>query len=356
MNNSTRIVEINELKESMVVAKDVEQDGHVLLKKDMPVTNVIIQKLRKTLFFGTIEIYDNDGQTDYLAEAKKIEVYKKVEEEFNEISIRLQRTFRIVNSSSNSKSAVGELKEFSERIKNEMKPSSVIIRNIVLKGSGTDTIYRHGVNVAALSALIGEWVGVPNNQINKLIYSAMLHDFGKVKVDKKILNKVEPLTNTEYDAIKKHPQIGYKMLKNVEYLDKSILYGVLMHHERENGSGYPLGIKANEIHKFAKIIAIADVFDAINSNRGYKKKKAPFEALQIVKSESLGNLNYEYCKIFIEHIVNYYLGEKARLSNKKVCKIIQMNVNNLDRPLVLIDDEFIDLTKEKDLYVEELVM
>lgn len=98
------------------------------------------------------------------------------------------------------------------------------------------------------------------------------------------------------------------------------------------------------------------MFDAINSNRGYKKKKPPFEALQIVKNESLGRLDYEYCKIFLQHISDYYLGEEVILNNGKKCKIIQMNINDLEKPLILINDEFIDLSKETNLYIEELVL
>lgn len=129
-----------------------------------------------------------------------------------------------------------------------------------------------------------------------------------------------------------------------------------MHHEREDGSGYPLGLKGDKIHSFGKIIAIADVFDAINSNRGYKRKKAPFEALQIVKNESLGKLNYEYVKVFLEHIVNYYLGEEVLLNNGERCKIIQMNINNLEKPLVLKNGEFIDLDKQKEYYIKEMLL
>ena len=129
-----------------------------------------------------------------------------------------------------------------------------------------------------------------------------------------------------------------------------------MHHEREDGSGYPLGLKGDAIHDFGKIIAIADVFDAINSNRGYKRKKAPFEALQIVKNESLGKLDYEYVKVFLEHVVNYYLGEEVILNTNEKCKIIQMNTNDLEKPLVLKDGEFIDLEKQKELYIKELLL
>ena len=116
-----------------------------------------------------------------------------------------------------------------------------------------------------------------------------------------------------------------------------------MHHEREDGSGYPLGITGEKIHYFAKIIAIADEFDVMNSDEAYKNKRGPFEILEIIKEKSLGKLDYEYSKIFLEHIVNYYMGEDVILNTDEKSKILQMNVNNLARPLVLKDGEFIDL-------------
>ena len=354
MNESTRLIEFNELRPGMIVAKDIVQNGRILLRKGYSVTNTEIQKLKKTLFLEKIIIYDDNIEEENRINKKKKEEYTHVEEEFSEMTVRLQRTFRLLNS--DSKSILNELKEFSSRIQAELKPSSMVIKNIVLQGSGTDTIYRHGVNVAALSALIGKWVGIEQNEMNNLIYSAILHDFGKVKIDKEVLNKSTSLTTAEFNKIKTHSNIGYKLLKDVPFLDKSVLYGVLMHHEREDGSGYPLGLKGEAIHTFAKIIAIADVFDAINSNRGYKKKKPPFEALQIVKNESLGRLDYEYSKIFIEHISNYYLGEEVMLNNKQKCKIIQMNTNDIEKPLILVDEEFVDLSKQSELYIEELVL
>ena len=129
-----------------------------------------------------------------------------------------------------------------------------------------------------------------------------------------------------------------------------------MHHERLDGSGYPLGLKDNQIHQFARIIAIADVFDAINSDRLYKKSRGPFEALEIIKKESLGRLDYEYCNVFINHVINYYMGENVLLNNGKTCKIVQIDANDLTRPLLLDDSGFIDLKKSKDLYIEKLVL
>lgn len=236
------------------------------------------------------------------------------------------------------------------------KFQDLVVKNIVLNGSGSDVIYRHGVNVASLCILLGIWLGMSEAQIKLLAYSAMLHDCGKTKIDAEVLNKPRKLTNNEFKMVKKHAVLGYDMVKKLQYIDKSVSYGVLMHHERLDGSGYPLGIREDKIHPFAKIIAIADVFDAINSDREYKNKKAPFEALRIVQEESLGKLDYEYVQVFLKHIMNYYLGEEVVLNNGDRCRILQMNINDIQRPLLIKDGEFVDLTKHKDLYIEEMLL
>ena len=347
-------VSFNQLQEGMVVAKSVDQNGMILLKKDILITNEMIKKLQKLFFVGNVEVYTKSTEKKKTsADIEKEEQHKKIDQEFKEISFKLQKTFRqLVNEDG---IAMNEIREFSQKIQNELNPSSMVIKNIVLFGSGTDTIYRHGVNVAALSALLGKWIGLEKSQLNLLVYSAILHDFGKTKIDRDVLKKEVPLNKNEFNMIKTHPNMGYQIVKQISFLDKAVSYGVLMHHERLDGSGYPLGLKAESIHQFAKIIAIADVFDAINSDRGYKKKKLPFEALQLVKTESLGKLDYEYVKIFLEHIVDYYTGEDVILNTNQKCKIIQMNVNNLEKPLVMVDEEFIDLDKTRDLYIKEML-
>jgi len=129
-----------------------------------------------------------------------------------------------------------------------------------------------------------------------------------------------------------------------------------MHHEREDGSGYPLGITGEKIHCFAKIIAIVDELDVMNSDEAYKNKRGPFEILEIIKEKSLNKLDYEYSKIFLEHIANYYMGEDVLLNTGDKAKILQINISDLSSPLILKDGEFIDLSKNKDIYIKELVL
>jgi len=94
----------------------------------------------------------------------------------------------------------------------------------------------------------------------------------------------------------------------------------------------------------------------VNSNRNHKKKRGPFEALEVIQKESLGKLDYEYCKTFLEHIVNYYMGENVLLNNNKICKIVQVNPNDLSKPLLFDGEEFIDLKNHSDLKIINLAL
>lgn len=353
MEKKIKSLKFSQLEEGMIVAKDVENNGSVIIRQGMELNEHIIEKLKNIFVVGTINVYEENNTIT--AKENKVIEFNRIENEFNEISDGLKRIFDNDLSNDND-DLLSDIKDFSKKIQEEIKSQELVIKNIVLHGSGSDVVYRHGVNVSALCALLGVWLGMSDDEIKLLIYSAMLHDCGKIKIDHKILYKPGRLTDDEYKEMKKHSAFGYDMVKKLEDIDKRVSYGVLMHHERVDGSGYPLGLKDDEIHPFAKIIAIADVFDAINSNRGYKSKKAPFEALKIVKEESLGKLDYNYVQVFLQHIMSYYLGEEVILNNGDKCKILQMNINDIQRPLLVKDGEFIDLAEHKELYIEEILL
>lgn len=362
MVKQKKLLTVNELQVGMISSKEIKSEGRVLLAKGIPITEQVITKLRDSYFYTKIEVYyeEDDNLNNNLDHNydnnydKKIKTIEEVEKSLVNLSFDVQNIFE--NMECLQSSSIEEVRKFAARIQEELESTSSIIKNIVLYGSGSDTIYRHGVNVAALSTILGRWIGLNEQELNLLTYSAILHDFGKIKISKDILDKPGILTSKEFDVIKHHPVIGYNYIKQIKFLDKSVSFGVLMHHEKSDGSGYPLGLKGDKIHKFAKIIAISDVFDAVNSDRIYKKSKKPFEALQLIQRESLGKLDYEYCNIFLNHVINYYMGENALLSNRRLCKIIQIDIKDIEKPLLLDDTAFVDLKTQKDLYIEKLVL
>lgn len=350
MNNKAKFLSVQELKIGMIIEKDVVKNGSLLIRSGSIVNEEMMVRLKKAYFLEKIEI---SVKEEVIAKSDKELEREKVEETFKEISTDLKNMFEKLDKVKENK--VNDLRIFSEKIQNELKSTGILIGNIVFKGSGEDSIYRHGVNVAVLSALLGKWIGLEQSKLNLLIYSALLHDFGIIKLEQKVPQKPDILIEEKFKIVKQHTQIAYKYVNSIPYLDKSVSYGVLMHHEREDGSGYPLAITGEKIHSFAKIIAIADELDVMNSDEEYKGKRGPFEILEIIKEKSLNKLDYEYSKIFLEHIANYYMGESVLLSTGEKAKILQININNLARPLVVKDSEFIDLSKNRNVYIKEVV-
>lgn len=351
MEKIKKHVSIYQLKSGMVLAEEVRDHNTVLASPGVIVTESIINKLRENYLLNDVVIFSEESENSvHTLQEKSVE---DIDLSFNELSINVEVIFEYLMDSGITD--IDEIRNFAKRIQVELTSTRAVVKNIVLYGSGEDTIYRHCVNVAALSTILGKWIGLNEKELNLLTYSAILHDIGKTKIDPNIINKKAPLTTKEFNEIKNHPVIGYNLLKAISFLDNSVSFGILMHHERLDGTGYPLGMKEEKIHKFAKIIAIADVFDAVNSNRMHKKKRGPFEALEIISRESLGKLDYKFSRIFLSHVINYYIGENVLVNNHKICKIIHIDINNISRPLLLDGEEFVDLKHQKDLNITKLI-
>lgn len=353
MVSEKKVLPISELKVGMISANDIKVKGQLLLSKDNEITKAALEKLKKTYVIDKVEVYLNSKRTGANSFASKNT--EELEHTLNEFSSNLEDIFNTITKIKIQ--GMEDLRNFSKKIQEEFKATGMVIRNIVSYGSKSDNIYRHSVNVAAISFILGKWLGLNENEINLLTYSAILHDFGKTKLDEKIMNKKTSLTNAEFETYKTHPVIGYHFVKEIPYIDSSVSLGVLMHHERIDGTGYPLAIPDEKIHKFAKIIAIADLLDNTCSGRFGKESVGPLEALKVIQQESLsGHLDSKFCDMFLNHIINYYMGENVLLSDDRTCKIIQVDINNITKPLLLSDDGFLDLKEEKEIYVRNLII
>jgi len=141
--------------------------------------------------------------------------------------------------------------------------------------------YTHSVNVCTLSLALAQFVGIKNpRDLKALGTGALLHDIGKTKISDSILNKVEPLTDSELDQIRRHPEWGYDIAKETDLIEPESYLPIIQHHERENKSGYPHGISGENIHRYGKITAIADVFDAMTTIRVYRNAVDAYPALK----------------------------------------------------------------------------
>ncbi|RAK07474.1 putative nucleotidyltransferase with HDIG domain [Halanaerobium saccharolyticum] len=214
--------------------------------------------------------------------------------------------------------------------------------------------YSHSLHVGILANKFGKWLHLNENRIGNLTTAALLHDIGKSKIKKEILNKPEPLTEEEYEEAKKHAQYGYQLLKKSNRFSKSIMAGILTHHERYDGSGYPLGLKGKKIPLFGRIIAICDTFDAVTTDRPYQKSVSPFAAVKMLE-EDFNSFDHKLKSIFIEKIPYSLIGDQVELSNGEVAIIVFINSRHPESPIVRVDDNYIDLNDESELSIKRLV-
>lgn len=216
-------------------------------------------------------------------------------------------------------------------------------------------MYSHPSNVAFISLVIGKWMNMDNKKLENLVRAGLLHDIGKAKIKDSLLNKTNTLTLEEMEKLKSHPVIGYKILENVNAFNSEVLQGVLFHHERMDGTGYPLGLKGENINLFSRIIAIADTFDAITATKTYRKKNSPLKAIEEIQLSSFNHLDPYICKIFVNNIIDYYSGRAIRLSNEQVGNIVYINPIEITKPLVRCENKYHDLSVERDIEVVELL-
>lgn len=181
-----------------------------------------------------------------------------------------------------------------------------------------------------------------------------MHDIGKAKISKEILNKPGALTQDEYGEIKKHPLYGYQMMENTVGISKRVAMSVAQHHEREDGSGYPLGLDTRNIHPYAKIIAVCDVYDAVTSDRVYRSKTTPYIAADLILEESFKTLAPNVVQKFVQHVTTYFFNDRVRLNNGTIGTVVHIDPYYPTRPLLQTEYGFIDLREKSDLYITEL--
>ncbi len=354
MKPNVKSISIYELKPNMILAEDLILNGLTLVAKEIALNNSMIKKILEFYPSNTIYIYADEEEiivpsSQNLREQSLIQT----ENVLNHFSNRIDNFLNSIEK--NSEPDLTEIRTMSKEILDNLNDYGAILKSITNSRNIDEYLTRHCVNVALLSSMLGKWLNFSKKDLTLLTYAAFLHDIGKTKVNQTILNKPSKLTKLEFEEIKKHSVYSYELVRNIPYLDESVSLGVLMHHERLDGSGYPLDLKEDKINTFAKIIGITDMFDAMTSDKVYSKKQNPFEVLEIMQHDCIGLLDYNYLTTFIKQMPNYYTGEMVKLNNGSIGKIIKIDINNISKPLLSIDSNFIDLTLKKELFIIELL-
>ena len=244
----------------------------------------------------------------------KVEMSETVKARVNE---GIQYLFKNTNADNFSGAAMQVSKDLTEAI---MTNSAVAIDINTLKVSDEYT-FKHSVDVAMISMIIGKRHGLSRDEIREIGVAGLLHDMGKSKIPTEILNKPGKLTDEEFALMKRHPYDGYQILKERGGFSNAVLAGVLQHHEKINASGYPMGISKDQIHLFGRLIAVADIFDALVTKRPYKDAFPMREAVEMIMSMT-GELDISCINSFLGSVICYPVDSVVELSNGQLCKVV----------------------------------
>lgn len=221
-----------------------------------------------------------------------------------------------------------------------------------------DYFYHHSVTVGIISAFLGKKMGFEKGEWLQIGLAGLLSDCGMTRIDLNIVKKDSSLTAAELDEIKKHPTYSYRIIEKLRAITQPVKLAVLQHHERIDGSGYPLGLSQENIHMYARIVGVSDIYHAMTSDRLYKQRQSPFRVMEEIQREQFSKLDPQVVSTFIESLSDFSIGTKVRLSDDRMGKIIFIDAKKPTRPMVQImtNEEIIALQSTPELFIDEILM
>ena len=329
-----RFLRIENCEAGMVIAKDIlSPNGVTLLRAGNVLKNQYIENLRNFGYKG-IYIEDNLSKGIHVKEL----VNSALRNETTEILQDLFGKMKFITPREFDKT-LKDIEELLDEVVDQIIRNRESTVNIMSLKTFDQYTYQHSVDVSILSVLIGKELKLQRPQLISLGTAAMFHDLGKMLVPLAILNKPGKLTESEFDEIKKHPEYGYTILKEKLNLPDIICEVALHHHERYNGAGYPHKLKADDIPFFAKIVAVADTYDAMTSKRVYKDAILASEAYEYIMSNAQEHFDPEIAKAFLKKVAPFPVGTTVMLSNGKQGIVTQNHEDFMMRPMVKLAPE-----------------
>lgn len=322
------------LHPGMVVARNIfSTDGILLLSADTALNSTQIERLQQ---FDLISVYIRNPLTDQLSDNDIIDTIPEVVREETRV-----RAVQVVQTAFQNFSASQQLesqpfKDTADFLMNEVieNPGAMVHLTDIRTRDGYT--FGHSVNVCVLSTLTGIQLGYNRFQLKELALGALLHDAGKMLIPKEILTKAGPLTASERKSMEQHPNLGFDILRRQGDIPLVSAHVAFQHHEKFNGTGYTRGLKGIHIHEYARIVAIADVYDAITSDRPYKEGALPHQAYEIMLSLANTHFDPTILRAFLNQLAIYPVGSIVRLTTGEIAVVTKVIPGLQTRPILKI--------------------
>lgn len=329
-----RLVALSRCKEGTELAKSIyDSNGLVLLTEGYKLTDNVMARLRH---HGIFAVYVKDKFSDGLIEDVSIshELRQKslveIKTSFTSLRSNLKLTGRITPQ------ILGSFQKMCDEVLSELLLNKKALSLMTSVQVFDHYLYNHSFNVMVYSMQLAIHSGINPKDLNELGIAGLLHDVGKMVIPLEILNKPDKLTDNEFQLIKTHTSEGYEYLKKQYEIPILAARCALQHHEKVDGTGYPLGLIGKDIHPFAKIMAVADVFDAVTSSRSYRSAMLPHKGFEILYGGSGTHFEPELVQHFKRSLIMYPVGITVTLSTGETGFVIKNNENFPERPVIRV--------------------
>ncbi|ANY69334.1 hypothetical protein BBD42_24750 [Paenibacillus sp. BIHB 4019] len=337
--------------------------GTLLITKGAVLDEFHLEKLER--FRVQIEDIrtENIAQEDFIPEVAEREVAPSLTPEHHSMNLQdmVKRTELLMHEI--DRSVIENSKISVESIEDKMLP---LIKEVTkrhnlfqllndLKEHG-DYRYKQTIGTSVIATALGKRLQLDDAELDMLIVAASLYDIGSLQLPSYLVNKTSQLDIHERAIMKQHTYLGYELLKQ-SGVDERIALVALQHHEREDGSGYPNGLRGDQIDRLSKIVALADVYVAMISDRPYRPAAAFFEVMEVIHRQIIEKrFDSVIGMTFLDSLLAVQVGCEVRLSNDSIGRIVLTNVNYPARPFVALpDNTFIDLSQHPDLSIKEVI-
>jgi HD-GYP domain-containing protein (c-di-GMP phosphodiesterase class II) len=322
-----RLILTENIKDDMSLAQPIYYNNNVLLNIGVKNLNKYKNKL---IDLGINHIYIEDKYSFDIKISQPIR--EKTRRKGKKV---ITKIFEEVKNGSTD-IEINQLNNIVEDIISDLTNEEGIIDNLVSLKNISDYTFEHSINVSVLAIIFGKRLQYTFDDLRKIGMGSILHDIGKMLIPEEILNKPSSLTDYEYQVIQNHPELGFKHLQKLDVLSPLSRTVVYAHHEKIDGSGYPRGLEKDQIHEFAKVAGIADVFDALTSERVYRKRWPTHKAVDYIISNTDSFFDHEIVKKLMPKIASYPNGTEVILSTGERGVIKEQNINFPTRPIIKV--------------------
>lgn len=359
-----RIVNTQSLTQGMILGKPVfTSNGSLLLNKDIKLTNAFIRSLKQKRI-PAVYIDDEISEGIELENALDLETKIKAVETVKSLFENMNKKKKGGKSNGHiSPRSYKTVRDTIDMILENIKKNDNSLFNMIEVMSTDLSSYIHCVNVAVLAILTGRGLGFSKKELIELGTGALMHDIGKSQVPLDIINKSEALTGDQLEEMKKHTTYGYNMVKDNPSISAFVKTIILMHHERLDGSGYPLGVPSDKINDYVKIVSICDIFHTSIFDSRFREKMPIYKALELLESQIGSKIDERIYGKFVKNISIFPQGVGVLLNTGERGIVTEVNSRYPTRPKIRIirqrDGKFcpgyknVDLMKELTIFIED---